>query len=97
MNGTCFYCDRAIGQPHAERCILIQRKVVVRVTIDYEIAVPAHWMQEDIEGYRNDSSWCSTNLIKELEELAEKDGCLCKSAHTEYVGEPPKNAPYLEE
>jgi hypothetical protein len=85
MNGHCFYCKKPIGDTHLDDCVLIQRKVLMRVTIEYEDTAPAHWGQEKIESARNSGSWCADNLIEELERLSAKNGCLCGLAKFEYV------------
>jgi hypothetical protein len=69
----CFYCRVPIGADHKSDCVLISRRVVVRlesegfdVSHEYEIVVPAAWTAEDIEFHRNDSSWCADNALDEL-------------------------------
>ncbi len=73
----CFYCSRLIGADHKEDCVLLTTKAIVTATITYEIDVPAFWNKADIEFHRNEGTWCSTNMIGDLEELSEKEGCLC--------------------
>lgn len=75
--GECFYCQHEVGDFHHPTCVLVKKKVKVRAVIEYEIEVPAHWTREQIEFHRNLSSWCSSNMLNELEELAESKGCLC--------------------
>lgn len=90
----CFYCHQPVGGYHDSECVLIQRKVTVRMTIEYDVSVPAKWGKEDIEFHRNESSWCSTNAIGELEEIT-KDGCLCDKTNFAYLRE--ASGPYLGE
>lgn len=73
----CFYCKEPVEGYHKEDCVLVQKKVKVRMIVEYEIAVPAHWTESDIEFHRNDSSWCCGNAIDELQELDIEDNCLC--------------------
>ena len=40
MDGTCFYCRQAIGEAHKPDCVLIVKKVRVRMTVEYDIEVP---------------------------------------------------------
>lgn len=94
MNGTCFYCKQPIGAEHLHDCVLIERKVLVRAVIEYEIAVPADWTAEQIEFHRNDGSWCADNMIPELEALTESE-CLCDKVLFTYLGD--TSRPYLEE
>lgn len=74
---ACFYCKQPIGMEHKSTCVLIHKKVRVRLTIEYEVEVPADWDAHMIEFQRNEGSWCADNLIRELETLAEARGCLC--------------------
>ncbi len=85
MNGTCFYCDQAIGLPHKPNCVLISKKVEITVKVggaeyghtpiqfNYEVSVPADWEKGMIEFHRNDGSWCASNMIGELLELEFND------------------------
>lgn len=79
----CFYCKEPIGGKHGPTCVLVRKKVKIRATVEYEIEVPAHWDAEDIEFHRNDGSWCSSNMIGELEAL----GCLCGAVHFEHLAD----------
>ena len=72
-SGECFYCQQKIGQLHKDDCVLIKKKVKVRMIVDYEIEVPAHWDKRQIEFHRNQGSWCFSNA---LDELAEYE-CIC--------------------
>lgn len=92
----CFYCRNAIGTPHAERCVLINRKVKVKavIEVEYDIEVPADWDQSLIEFARNEGSWCASNLISDLETL-DKQGCLCPYVQYELIGD--EGEPYLKE
>lgn len=89
MNGRCFYCHRAIGDTHDLTCVLIVRRVRVRMTVEYEVEVPASWDAEAIEFHRNDGSWCANNAISELDAIfgAEDAECMCGAARFAYVGE----------
>lgn len=93
----CFYCRQPIGAKHKD-CVLVNRKVKVELTIQYEISVPAHWDEYMVNFHRNDSSWCAGNLVQELEELDKEKGCLCNAADIEfkYLGES-NEGPFLEE
>lgn len=73
----CFYCKRKIGETHKDDCVLVHKKVVIQVTIEYAIEVPANWTKEQVEFYRNEGSWCTDNMLAELDELRTAGGCLC--------------------
>jgi hypothetical protein len=85
----CYYCREAVGTPHRPDCVKVVKRVKVRLTVEYEVEVPASWAKEDVEFHRNDGSWCSDNLIPELEALAESQGCLCGVTHFDYVADVP--------
>lgn len=92
----CAYCEQPIGTEHKEECVLIQKKVKVRMTIEYEIEVPASWDKDQIEFHRNESAWCASNIIDELKALDNKDGrCLCGITKFEYLSD--TSEPYLSE
>ena len=96
VNGACFFCNQTIGEEHKADCVLIKKKVKVRLTIEYEIEVPAFWDKGDIEFHRNESSWCANNVLDELKEYKGKSGsCLCNFSIFEYLDENSK--PYLKE
>ena len=94
----CFYCQQVVGATHKDDCVLIKKKVMVSLVIEYPIVVPAHWKAEDVLFFRNEGSWCSDNLISELDELRGSE-CLCDKADYTYIGETGavSSEPYLEE
>lgn len=92
----CFYCDRPVGDTHDEgECVLVKRKVRIRMTVEYDINVPAHWDKGRIEFHRNDGTWCADNALDELAAEASREGCLCPHTRFEYVREVCE--PFLEE
>jgi hypothetical protein len=62
----------SIGKPDPGR-----KKVPVAVTILLNMEFPADWDEDAIDFKLNDSSWCASNLIPEIEAAAKEDGCLC--------------------
>jgi len=83
----CFYCSRLIGREHAEDCVLRIKTVMVRATTEYPVVVPSHWSKDDIEFHRNEGSWCSSNMIGELQEVFDAGDCLCLRTKFEYLGD----------
>lgn len=87
----CFYCKSPIGAEHGTDCVVRTRTVVVRVTFDYTIEVPASWDASAVEFWRNEGSRCCDNDIDELAALRDrlniKGGCLCSLGHTTYLRE----------
>jgi hypothetical protein len=64
-----------------------QRKVIIQVTFEYEIAVPMEWSPDEIEDYRNHSRFCQNDALDELIRLSDKKGCICGYATTKYIRE----------
>jgi len=95
----CFYCHQPIGGVHDDDCVLVCRKVYVRMEVIYPVEVPAFWDKDMVEFHRNESSWCKSNAVDELHELfcqppirslrdmlENPDAqCMCGSATFEYV------------
>jgi hypothetical protein len=91
----CFFCLQKIDDFHLKDCVLINKKVLVRMVVEYEIEMPAHWDKEKIEYNRNKGGWCSDNALEELERLSAEKGCLCKVMRFEYLKD--ASEPYLKE
>jgi len=83
----CFYCHEKLGGTHKPDCVIRQRTVVVRMTVDYVIDVPEHWTEDNIQFHRNEGSWCSDNALSELEQLSGRAGCLCSFMEFSYLRE----------
>jgi hypothetical protein len=74
----CFYCGEPKGAPHAADCVIPQRTVVLAMTIEYVVSIPAYWDASQVEFHRNDSSWCSANdlwLIADQADAAGENMC----------------------
>ena len=80
----CIYCGAKVGTPHSIICVIRERSVVVRATIEYTVLVPEYWEASNIEFHRNESSWCVNNMLDELDALPD---CLCGRVEFEYVRE----------
>jgi hypothetical protein len=85
-----------VGEFHLDDCVLIEKKIKVRCTIEYEISVPYCWDKQRIEFHRNEGSWCSDNLISELTQLSETEGCLCYCATYEVIESVDGKEPFIE-
>lgn len=83
----CFYCGSAIGDQHGEKCVIRSRTVLVKAEIEMLITVPEFWEESTVEFSRNEGSWCADNLLSELEDQAERMGCLCNSVRFSFVRE----------
>lgn len=83
----CFYCGEMIGSEHRSDCVMRSRTVVVRMTVEYTIKVPETWNEDQIEFFRNEGSWCSSNALDELVDIQKHHHCLCYQTSFEYVRE----------
>lgn len=84
----CVYCNVHRGYQHDPGCVIRKRTVVVKAEITYVIDVPEDWEPDHIEFSRNEGSWCTDNMLYEIEELLEKtEGCLCDFTVFRYVRE----------
>ena len=84
-NKNCMYCFQPVGKEHKD-CVLVKKRVKLKVEVEYETDVPYHWDKDDIEFHRNGSSWCATNILSEIEEFEENDKfCLCEYAYSKYI------------
>jgi hypothetical protein len=87
----CFYCRQKIGAPHKFECVIPQRYVVVRETIERVVAVPKSWNVGEIHFKYNEGSWCADNIVRDLQKLIDKalegECTLCPIYRAEYVRE----------
>jgi hypothetical protein len=65
------------------------RRVKVLYEIEIEVDVPEDWDKDMIEFHRNESSWCSSNAVRDIIEYQKSMGteCLCKGFSCTYVGD----------
>lgn len=85
----CFYCKGILGKEHDADCVVRQRSVVLQVTLAYVVHVPQDWTKDQIEFHRNEGTWCTNNMIRELERAAEADKlkCLCMASEITFLRE----------
>lgn len=83
----CFYCARLVGDPHKPDCVIVQKKVRIRFSVELDIDVPHHWTKEDVEFRYNESTWCVDNLIDFLLEFKADNPtwCLCGRGKADYL------------
>lgn len=80
----CFYCHGPLGADHHPNCVMRDRTVVVRATVEYVVRVPERHTPDQIEFRRNESSWCASNMLSELDS---PETCICNAVTFEYVRE----------
>lgn len=83
----CFYCGVKKGNQHKEGCVIRKRTVVVKMEIEIVLDVPEDWDENFINFHKNESSWCASNIISELQRMDEKTGCLCEFTEFKYLRE----------
>nr|DAF71241.1 MAG TPA: hypothetical protein [Caudoviricetes sp.] len=49
----------------------------IQWTINLPMDFPSDWDDDMIEFHLNESNWCCSNFISELEKYDEKNGCIC--------------------
>lgn len=80
----CYYCGAKVGEQHKSNCVIREKTIVTRMTIDFVDSVPESWDEDLIDFHYNDSSWCATNVLHRLEERS-NFRCLCDVASFEYL------------
>ena len=80
----CYYCGAKVGEQHKPNCVIREKTIVTRMTIDFVDSVPESWDEDLIDFHYNDSSWCATNVLHRLEERSNFH-CLCDVASFEYL------------
>lgn len=85
--GRCIWCQTPVGEEHRSDCACRTRTVVIRATFEIVRRVPEDWHDEAVNFHLNDSSWCASNLIHEIEILESHLNCLCPKFKGEYVRE----------
>lgn len=73
----CFYCGASVGEEHKKECVMREKTVTIRFSIDLVTLVPEDWDKNMIDFRYNESSWCANNLIDELKKVKKATGCLC--------------------
>lgn len=84
---VCFDCGAKAGEEHKQDCIIRERTVKIRMTLEFVDDVPEYWSKDTINFKYNDSSWCASSIIDKLQYRDENVRCLCDCAKFEYIGE----------
>lgn len=85
----CFYCKQKVGTPHLMDCVILEKKVKLKVLIEIERYEPYGWTKEQIEFARNWSSWCASNIMEDIQrhndQCEERGECLCPSVEIQVL------------
>jgi hypothetical protein len=47
----CLYCKQKVGTPHLADCVVVYKKVRLRLIVEVEVDQPHHWTPEKIESF----------------------------------------------
>ena len=70
----CFYCQQKVGSPHGPECVMVTKRVEMRVKATmpsgiylglWQFNTPHYWSVFAIEFHKNGSSWCASNFTDE--------------------------------
>ncbi len=84
----CFYCRNCVGSPHGQDCVMITKRIEMKViatmpegdtlTGTWEFNEPYDWDVHMSEFHKNESSWCAGNFVhcngNEAEGIVKWDG-----------------------
>lgn len=95
----CYYCNSKVGEIHKTDCVIIKQRVKVKYTYEIEIDVPHHWDPDMILFHRNDSTWCASNGLRDIERFLRKEGmgCPCPIFSCSYIETVDNKPSYLKE
>lgn len=69
---VCTYCREPRGNTHKSDCVMRQRTIVVRLTVEYVKTTVESWDEEMINFSANEGTRCIDNSIHELNARSEK-------------------------
>lgn len=67
----CFYCRRKVGEEHTWECVIPQKIVKLRATIEYEAERPRSWDQETLE-FHNQEKSCLANVVSDIKKYSDR-------------------------
>lgn len=85
----CFYCHQKVGTKHKAECVMVLKKIKAKYIFEIELEVPYFWNADMFEFHHNESSWCASNAVSEIQRLYPADGesCPCGVFKAEYVSD----------
>ena len=86
-DGTCFYCMQPIGQKHKQECVSVHKKVLIELKINLEMEWPAGWDKAQVEYRMNEHTYCMDNIIDQLQQKSQEDGCVCSIISAKYLND----------
>lgn len=86
----CLYCRSRIGQPHGAECVMVTKRIEMRVTATmptgetvvglWQLDEPFSWTRENSEFHKNESTWCANNMLDDLGDVVWDAGAADPSA-----------------
>ena len=71
----CFYCKNKVGQPHSLDCVVVTKRIEMRVRAQllggnivtglWQFEEPYAWDVGMSESHKNKSTWCAGNFLRE--------------------------------
>lgn len=83
----CYLCERSLGEEHKTGCVFRERTILVEFKCNLVVSVPEHWDFGMIDFHFNESSYCRSNLLEELQALDERATCLCRFSEVAFIRE----------
>ena len=62
----CFYCNEKLGSDHKADCVLVRKRVRLRLVVEFTDRVPDHWTADSIDFWLNEGTRCSDNELDRL-------------------------------
>lgn len=81
----CFYCKSEVGTPHDLQCVIIKKRILAKYSFLVELEVPSYWSAAEFEFHRNNSCWCASNALDEIEKSKVDNNCLCDTFTAEFI------------
>jgi len=80
----CCYCKEPIGQPHLQNCLVLGKRVKLKVTFVIERICTFNDTDEDIKGFLENSSSCANNVVHLMEQQTDYT-CFCNGFEVEVL------------
>lgn len=90
QDGTCFYCRVPLGGEHNKGCVIRTKTIVQDFTIRLVRRVPEDWDEHMADFHANDSSWCASNIVQDIQSIDTDARCLCDRTTGKFVREATK-------
>jgi len=83
----CYLCGVPLEEQHKQGCVFRERTVIIELKCNLLVSVPEDWDAQMVEFHFNESSYCTSNLIGELQLLDKRTGCICPFSEVSFISE----------